>query len=370
MNTPARVSRIIVSSFVLGSLLVTPSAYVAHVFAQEQTAQPILTSEPSPPVPVAIQPPSVAAQQSLSLTATPLRYGDDDTLVISPGEKKQIKVEVINTSDVPLTVVSTARDFIVEDGETPVPLESGVGDNRWSLASWLVLTPNQHTLQPRQKASITVLIDVPADALPGGHYAMVSHQPSLSSAKGTEGKAAGINQRVGTLLYVRVAGPINESANIRNFTIPKYSEFGPVPYSFTIDNLSDIHIRPQIGISIKNLFGKQVALLQPEAKNIFPLSNRSYSGKWEQIWGYGYYHADLVVSYGAQGDVVIAKTAFWLIPIKLVLALFIMLLTAVAAGISIRRHLKHRKQDQNARIAELEAKLNEAQGQDLKQYEE
>lgn len=353
MNTPARVSTLLFSGILLGSVLLTPSLYVRQAAAQEDST---------------VQ--SAATQDSLSLTATPLRYGDDDTLVLNPGEKKQIQVEVINTSEVPLTVISTARDFVVEDGETPVALEGARGDNRWSLASWLVLTPNEHRLQPRQKATVTVLIEVPADALPGGHYAMVNHQPSLVSSKAAEGKAAGINQKVGTLLYVRVAGPTNEEAYVRDFLMPKFSEFGPVPYSFTVDNRSDIHIKPKIGISIKNMFGKQVALLQPDDRNIFPLGSRSYSGKWEQIWGYGLYYSDLVMSYGTQGNVVISKTKFWLIPIKLLLAFGVVLLTGVAAFISIRRHLIHRKQDQGARIAELEAQLKKAQGQDLKQYEE
>lgn len=353
MNTTARVSTLLFSGLLIGSVILTPGSYVRQVLAQENpTTQ------------------SAATQESLSLTATPLRYGDDDSLVLSPGEKKQIQVEVINTSDVALNVVSSARDFIVEDGETPVALEGARGDNKWSLASWLVLTPNEHLLQPRQKGVVTVLIEVPQDALPGGHYAMVSHQPSLSATKASEGKAAGINQRVGTLLYVRVAGPTNEEAYVRDFVMPQYSEFGPVPYTFTVDNRSDIHIRPKIGISIKNMFGKQVAMLQPEDRNIFPLGSRSYSGKWEQIWGYGLYYSDLVMSYGTQGNVVISKTKFWLIPIKLLLAFGVVLMTGVAAFISVRRHLIHRKQDQGARIAELEAKLKQAQGQGLKQYEE
>lgn len=353
MNTPARVSTLLFSGLLLGSVLLTPDAYVQKVSAQESTAQN-----------------TVANQGTLSLTATPLRLGDDDSLVLNPGEKKQIQVEVINTSDVALTVSSSARDFIVEDGETPVALEGARGDNRWSLASWLVLTPNENVLQPRQKAVVTVLIQVPEDALPGGHYAMINHQPSLTSSKAAAGKAAGINQKVGTLLYVRVAGPTNEEAYVRDFMIPQFSEFGPVPYSFSVDNRSDIHIRPKVGISVKNIFGKEVATLKPEDRNIFPMGTRAYSGQWDQIWGYGLYYADLTLSYGTQGNVVLAKTKFWLIPIKLLLALVVVILTGVAAFISIRRHIIHRKQDQSTRIAELEAQLKQAQGQELKQYEE
>ena len=49
--------------------------------------------------------------------------------------------------------------------------------NRWSLASWITLTPTEQLLQPNQTVGINVIIEVPEDALPGGHYAMITHQP-------------------------------------------------------------------------------------------------------------------------------------------------------------------------------------------------
>ena len=209
-----------------------------------------------------------AGPESLSLTATPLRVGDDNSILIKPGEKKQVTVRVTNTSDQTLNVFSSAQDFVVEEDDgTPVPIEGEADqNNRWSLASWLTITPGQAVLKPRETSQISVLIEAPADALPGGHYAMITHQPSTDLSLGLKDNfdaASGINQRVGTLLYVSVDGPINEEAYIRDFKIPQFQEFGPVPYSFTLDNRSDIHIHPQIGITVTNMFGQQVGLLQP-----------------------------------------------------------------------------------------------------------
>lgn len=309
----------------------------------------------------------------LSLTATPLRIGDDDSVVVQPGEKTQVSVRVTNTSDTPLKVFSSAQDFVVEeDGETPVPVTGESKDNnRWSLASWLTLVPSERTLQPRETSQISVLIEVPEDALPGGHYAMITHQPSTDlTAINAPDAATGLNQRVGTLLYVRVDGPINEEAYIRDFSIPEFSEFGPVEYSFTLDNRSDIHIHPQIGITITNMFGKQIDVIRPDTQNIFPFTTRSFSGEWSKIWGFGRYKAELVASYGTTGKVIMATTFFWIFPIKLALAALIVLLTAIATIISVRRHMLHRKQDQTARIQDLENKVRELQDKSLEKYDE
>ena len=308
-----------------------------------------------------------------SLTAIPTRLGDDNSVKIKPGEMKQVEVRVLNSGSKTMTVATDALDFTVgEDGATPVAITETVeGGNRWSLASWLTMTPNEQTLRPGQSGIINVLINVPEDALPGGHYAMITHRPTLGPiSKDSNEASSAINQRVGTLLYVQVEGPINEEAYITNFLIPKFMEFGPVPYSFVVDNRSDIHITPKMGITIKNMFGKTVETAQLDTRNIFPFTSRTLDGQWDRIWGFGRYTAEIVMSYGEEGKVVISRTSFWLIPVKLLIAIGVIFLTLVAIIISVRRHMIHRKNDQSGRIAELEKQLQTLEKEKLQKFEE
>lgn len=116
------------------------------------------------------------AQESMSLTATPVRLGDDFSISLKPGEKKQVQVKVRNGSSGAVRLESASLDFIVgEDGETPVVVEMEDKDNRWSLASWITLAPAFHDLDSEELAVVNALIEVPGDALPGGHYAMIYH---------------------------------------------------------------------------------------------------------------------------------------------------------------------------------------------------
>jgi hypothetical protein len=131
-----------------------------------------------------------------------------------------------------------------------------------------------------------------------------------------------------------------------------------------------VHITPKIGLTIKNMFGRTVETIHPETKNIFPFTSRVIEGEWKRIWGFGKYTAELTMSYGEQGKVVIQRTAFWLIPIKLVIAIGIIVLTLIAISVSVRRHIIHRKEDQSERIAELEQKLQELQKDKLQKFEE
>lgn len=303
----------------------------------------------------------IPTQNNISLTAIPPRLGEDNSLKALPGEKLQVQVRIRNISEETVKVVTSSKDFITaEDGETPIAVDDTTS-NRWSLASWLTITPTENIIGSNETVGLNVLIEIPEDALPGGHYAMILHQPNNGSGNFQldSGSQSSINQRVGTLLYVIVDGAINEEAYIRNFKFPKFTEYGPVPFSYTIENGSDIHIAPQMNVEIFNLLNQKVDDIQINSKNVFPLTNRDFNGEWKRIWGFGFYKARLTTSFGTSGAVVIANTSFWLLPIKLVIALIVSLLTIIILFISIKRHLNHRRDQDKNKIAELEGQIQE-----------
>jgi hypothetical protein len=276
------------------------------------------------------------AADTMSLTATPVRLGDDFSIKLNPGEKKQVQVKLRNGSKESITLESGALDFTVaDDGATPVVLDASEIDNKWSLASWLTLVPAQHTLKSEEVATVNVLIEVPKDALPGGHYAMIHHRPV--NAAGLTESGSGISQRVGTLLYVIVNGPVNEEAYINRFDWPKFLENGPVNFALNIDNQSDIHINAKPVLKVYNMFGKQVADIELEAKNIFPKTERSFDGVWGKIWGLGYYKAVVEAPYGSQGQVMTAVSSLFLIPVKIILLILILTLITIIGFISLKK---------------------------------
>ncbi len=305
---------------------------------------------------------TTTAPEQTTLTAIPPRLGDDFALKAKPGEKIQTTIRIRNSSSKSLPIHTLVQDFIIgEDGETPQPVTDATS-NRWSLASWITISPENQVLQPGQTASVNVLVTVPADALPGGHYAMVLHEPSSGLPSGA-GSESVIAQRVGTLVYFLVEGPINEEAFIRNFKFADFTEYGPVDYAFSVENMSDIHVKPSITVDIYNIFGQKVDSLTVEPKNVFPLMARNYTGQWNRVWGIGFYTAKLTMSFGTQGQIVVANDQFWLIPYKLVLAGFVILVSLIGAAVAVRRHMIHRRSNEGARIQELEQKLQQLESE-------
>ncbi|NCS97657.1 MAG: hypothetical protein GW762_03665 [Candidatus Pacebacteria bacterium] len=307
---------------------------------------------------------------TVTLTAIPPRVGDQEPIKLAPGAKEQVQLRIRNNSTKAITINSVAQDFMLDlDGQTPIPLNEDSG-SRWSLADWLVVAPNQQTIEPQETAGTSVLIEVPEDALPGGHYAMVTHEPTTGVVSEDGESASVISQKVGSLFYVIVDGVIHEEAFIRDFSFPQLTEVGPVDFSFFVDNQSDIHIKPQVSIEIYNLFNQKIDTIQIESKNVFPLYSRGFSGSWDRVWGHGFYTAKLIMSYGEQGNVALASTTFWLFPVKIVLSILVIILVLLAMLISIRRHILHKNQDKDKQIKELEDQLAEVSKDQLEKHEE
>jgi len=354
MHTPAQLLRRITLVALLSTLLITVAG--STTLAQEAPESSLTASR-------------------LSLTAIPTQVGQDFSLSLDPGEMRQIQLKVINTGTQSITIRSLPQDFVVFDqSQTPTPVNTADADNRWSLASWITLAPAIQTIPAGGIVSLNAIITVPEDALPGGHYAMVLHQPNLDPQDILQNleentQASAVTQRVGTLVYVKVNGFINEDAIIRDLQIPNFSEFGPIPFSFTVENLSDIHIQPRISVEITNFFGKRVDTQQLDQRNIFPMTSLEYEGKWDRIWGFGLYNAKVIMSYG-ESNAVEATQRFWLLPVTLIIAIIVVLLVLIVAWIAVRRHLVHRRQEQQKRIDELESKLEKMKSSNTGQFED
>jgi|GEM_PF-1318311 len=282
--------------------------------------------------------PMPTAENSISLTAIPPRIGDLGEIKIKPGEKFQTTVRIMNSSDKDIEVESFVKDFIIDkDAKTPIQVRESV-DDRWSLASWIAVGQSRQMLKAGKAGTVNVLIEVPKDARPGGHYAMVIHQPAGSAGAAKEPASTGVNQQVGSLIYVTVEGQINEEAFIRDFAFtPNIAEFGPMAFSYGIDNESDIHIRPNATMEIYNLFNQKIDTVVIETQNVFPGTQRAFSGIWGVNWGFGPYKAILNVSYGSQGKMVSAQATAWLIPLSIIIAVLILILATVTGAVAMKR---------------------------------
>lgn len=293
----------------------------------------------------------IHAQNIVGLSAIPPRL----EIQIKPGEVLTKEIKVRNESKTEKVITTTIKDFIVaDDAGTPIALESVDTDNRWASASWVQVSPSTVRLKPGETKNLIVSIIAPDDAAPGGHYAMVLHSPKNQTMLDQSG--ALIETNVGTLLYFTVPGPIKEKAIVREFSAPKFLEYGPVNFRTIVNNLSDIHISPIGQVTVKDMLGLTTATLDLNRTNIFPYTSREFQNVLAKKWLFGRYSATLNAGYGTTGQALVASLIFWVIPWKLITLLVVSLILIVII-IKLIGQKKSTPPTSDNKVEELEKEL-------------
>lgn len=273
-----------------------------------------------------------------------------------PGEEFQQVVKITNNSETKELILQVfVIDFIVQDGEgTPVKVtESASG--RYLASPWFTLNQTELVIAPKEQQEIIALINVPEDALPGGHYAGIFFEPV--EKRGSTQTVSYTSTQVGALFGINVEGDITYDALIKSFFAKELvSEFGPIEFSAVLENQSDTHIRPISSITIYDLIGRRLTEIKLDELNIFPFASRTLSGTWDTVWGLGRYRADLSVTYGP-GLVATRSLYFWIMPYRLIATALIIMGVVLVIFILIRRHLKHQQDGRDQEIEDLRRKI-------------
>jgi hypothetical protein len=277
-----------------------------------------------------------------------------------PGQQVTAQIRLRNITKSDLIIKSRIDDFGAkgEDGQPQILLDETQA-TAYSLKYWVEPIPNLR-LAPGNITTLTVKIDVPKTAEPGGHYGVVrftAQPPEL------EGTGVALSASIGSLILLKVSGATKESAAVLTQTtnhvvkigadksltlgaVESFFETGPIGFTERIRNDGSVHIRPTGTLDIYNVFGKKVASLPMNDKpggNILPASTRKFELAWNKKWLFGPYRARTNLVYGANNTALVGKyIVFWVIPWKLILVvLLIIALIVFLARIGLKRYNQH-----------------------------
>ena len=278
-------------------------------------------------------------------------------VTVNPDGTSTQTIKVRNESNQEKTISISIEDFIVNDDKgTPTIVTATKEDNRWAASSWITISPSSVKLKGGETKALSLIVTPPANALPGGHYAMVISSPdnevSISDSTGSS-----VQTKVGTLVYITIPGDITENAVIKNFSGPKFEEFGPIDFATTIQNLSDIHIKPAGNITVTNMIGmKSFVQFNKDGVNIFPGKTRDFENQLNKKWLFGRYKAELNAAYGTAGGVATAVVFFWVIPWRFLILVTTAIAITIAVIIIIRNKTGGNKETEE-KVDELEKEL-------------
>jgi phage pi2 protein 07 len=276
---------------------------------------------------------SAAAQTSQSISVSPTLFD----MSAEPGKLWMSNIRVVNSNPYELTVYAEVVNFMPqgESGQSRfIPIEEAETEGQ-TLAEWFTIKEPSVTIPAEQTATIPFVIDVPEDAVPGGHFAalLIGTMPPEDRV---EHSRVETSQVVTSLVFLRVAGDINESGRIRSFrTTKRLLESSEATFELRFENTGNVHLQPQGEITITNMWGQQRGVIPVNQGtmfgNVLPDSIRRYQYTWTGEWSLadvGRYTAEATLAYGQEGrQFSSSKTYFWVVPWRIALG--------VLAGVAV-----------------------------------
>lgn len=152
-------------------------------------------------------------------------------------------------------------------------------------------------LKSKEDVQLPVKINIPQDAPPGGHFLAIWVG---TGAPKKEAGQVGIAARVGALVFINVRGNIIYKATISKFEAKRIIWRFPVKFAYLIKNEGNTYITPKGYLDIKNIFGKEIASLpiNPRELQILPNKEKLLETEWQGKFAFGIYKAIFNMNYG------------------------------------------------------------------------
>ncbi|MFA6554522.1 MAG: hypothetical protein WCS89_03360 [Candidatus Paceibacterota bacterium] len=246
---------------------------------------------------------------------------------IAPGESKTFELTIANRLGTEKTFSIVEEDFVGSNDPDKTVVLLGNDRGPYSLKDYLKIGTSSIDIPHAVKSRVLITVSVPKNAQPGGLYGSVVI--GTVSKAGDNSSSTGVNTtnpiitRIGTLVFVRVAGAVKESGELTGFILAGNHKFisggEPVVFDLLYKNSGNIHLNPSGTITINNLLGSNVGNIKVEPWFAMPNSLRFREVEWKAPFLFGRYTAHAVIErgYGDLKDEM--SVTFWIVPWKMML---------------------------------------------------
>jgi hypothetical protein len=337
--------------FLLIAVLVLSSLVFSH---KSQIINLAFAQSPSP---TPLQAPSEAPPTGINLTISPVFLN----LVTDPGQDTSSSFRVTNNNNFKEYLEISVKKFVANPtGDSPVIQDA---DKEDEFVSWVSFSEQEFTVDPNQTKTIRFTINPPEEANLGYYYAFVVQRISATRGAGVGPAIAG-STALPVLMEVKSPNAKREVQIVDFKTDKLFYEYLPTEFRIIVKNTGNVHIAPSGDIFIDSLWNKEVGLVSANKGrgNILPDSQRTYVSAWDDglivrvpkqengvsvqdngktiyetkfdiekpisKFRFGRYTANLILVYdNGERDIPLeAQVSFWVIPWRLFLVVFTIIL--------------------------------------------
>jgi hypothetical protein len=268
-------------------------------------------------------------------------------LTVDAGQTQDVIVYVQNVTSATITVQALVNDFTDNNNETGTPdlLLNNQFAPTHSLKRFVAPIGNV-TLLPGQQKSVTVEINIPSGNSGGGYYGAIRFVPVSTNSGGTVSLTASL----ASLILVKVPGTYKESVDLLSFDA---ENSGGSSVLFTSNKSLVAAARFQnTGAVQEQPFGK--VLLESGNKvlasyeinntnprgNVLPNSIRKFTVNLNKVGAFGQFTLIGNFGYGTNGQLLSAKTTFYVIPYPIIGLIILIILIILFLIVAIPRWIR------------------------------
>jgi len=300
---------------------------------------------------------SIAQTGGNGFSVSPTRIVIDSEQALPGASIETEEITVTNVTNETITARVDARDFIAGEDEDGTPVVVIDEDTLPQTTIKDYIEPIEpFILEPGETRTLTVTINIPANASPGSHFGAI-----LFTAQNADtDQNVALSASVGPIVLMEVDGDITtdlqlveasavtDSDDDTNTPGESRSFFTETPINFKLrlQNNGNTFLQPSGNIEVKNIFGSVVdsyEINSPDSDSaersfVLPDQIRRFENRLSDDLIFGRYSVEGTVSYvGSSGEFITVSETFWLIPYWLI-AVIVVLIGLVVAGPKLLRN--------------------------------
>lgn len=214
---------------------------------------------------------AAAVEQHIAITPS------SQEIKLAPGGSSQQKVTIVNQGSGDFDIEYSAAPYSVAPDDAGYEPKFEAGTNATDVTSWIKLSKTKDSaVSPSKVAELEYTVRVPSDAKPGSYAAVVFAKTSPTE-KPSQGVVA--HNRVGQIVYIDIAGTVEESGEIVAGKTTSFTMNGEVRVEGIVKNTGGRYFKSAYTAKITSLFGKTVF---EESKDMYvlPQTQRKVEAKW------------------------------------------------------------------------------------------
>ncbi len=269
---------------------------------------------------------SAASSEGNGMRVSPVRTD----LVVQPGSSKIVSVYVRNVTKVEERLKVLVNDFVASKDESGAPalLLNGEANDQHGLKKY-VTTQDTVVVAPGTQQEVKVAIKIPTGTAGGGYYGAIRFAPFSGSGDNANVSLSG---SVASLILVRVPGDVKEKVTLVSFDARQgkpphdvartvFTSNKDIKATVRFQNEGNIQEQPFGKVLLKkgDTVVKEYEINHiDQPANVLPDSIRKFQIQLKELSSFGKYTLEGNFGYGTTGQLITAKTTFYIIPVYII----------------------------------------------------